>query len=159
MNQLKKKYTLFIHLLLILFIFVFIVHFNLSIKEKNIDEWSCGKVVLLISELLIAFFIYNYYLFYNTNKGIFVYTKTQDAKQNTLKRYSAISLCVGLMIDILMWLPSFIKTIKLNDLWYIGYIYWLMIFVFSLIIIFLLVFIPLFISHKKAKLLKKEVIK
>ena len=80
-DQLNKKYTLFIHLLLILFIFVFIVHFNLSIKEKNIDEWSCGRVVLLISELLIAFFIYNYYLFYNTNKGIFVYTKTQDAKR------------------------------------------------------------------------------
>ena len=148
----SKKYDILVQSVFISLIFIFIVSFNIiSLKTHNIEKCY----LLLIIELLFSLVLYNYYVFYNAKKGILVYSKADEFDKMHLKRYFIISLCAGLILDILLWLPSFLSDLKLQSLWYMGYVYWFIIFNISLIIFFIIIFIPLYVAFLKVRKLNK----
>lgn len=147
----NKKYDILVQSLFISIILIFIGGFHIiALKTHNIED----VYLFLIIELLFSIAIYNYYVLYNAKKGVLVYSKANEIGAMHLKRYFTISLCVGLTIDVLLWLPSFLSDIKLQGLGYKGYFYWFMIFFISLIIFFIIIFIPLCIAFVKVKKLK-----
>jgi len=149
----SKKYDILVQSVFISLIFIFIVSFNIiSLKTHNIED----VYLFLIIELLFSITIYNYYVLYNAKKGVLVYSKANEISAMHLKRYFTISLCVGLTIDVLLWLPSFLSDIKLQGLGYKGYFYWFMIFFISLIIFFIIIFIPLYVAFLKVRKLNKR---
>ena len=142
----KKIHLFLLHCIILVLAICFIVGFNvltLTKKEFNNIYW-----LILIFEFIAIFSLFYFIVFSYAKKGIMLYDK-QNGGRITIKKYVMISLLVGFIINLGLWLPRYIKYLPYNEYGYVSIIIFALIFLITFSIIYLLIFIPLCIAYKK----------